>query len=811
MGMPYTRSRYYHLYLNGQYWGLYQTQERGDADYAKTYLGGDGDDWDCIKTTSPGYATTASDGTFEAFHTLHDLAVNQGFTGAYSNNYRRAKGLNPDGTPNAAYPVYLDEDNLILYMLSAYYAGDPDSPISVWGGFPNNLYGLFNRVTPDGFKWLRHDAEHSLGANGGYGVTCDTTYAGTNFTTQAKFNPATLHQRLCEHPDYRLRFADLVQRHLYGDGVYVPANAQALFRSRMDELDLAIIGESARWGRGKTRDGTWLPACNTVLNSYLTQRRDIIVNHFRNRGWFPFLGAPWFSTNNAVVPPGFVLQAGATNTFYYTTDGSDPRLPGGGVNPSAVAVTTLQEPVLPITLIARGDDWRYSDLGGEPATSNGLSWRDAAYPDAAWPHGPAVLGFAGSGTTNRVATVTRRYVNGSSVPQVTTTYFRHTFNLDSTDGISSLSIDILRDDGAILYLNGTEVLRENMPSGNIAYDTWSAATVSSLAQNTYYTRSLNAVHLLHPGTNVVAVEVHQCNASSSDLYFDLSLATVPDPLQSATCLAEWSVTHAITIRARAFNGAEWSPLSEATLSLDRPPDYYAPLRVSELMYAPPSPETGSPYVNDDFAWIELRNTGAAALDLDGVGFAAGITHTFAPLALAPGKRLVLAKNPQAFSTRHATNGLALVGWTGGNLARKGELLSLVSPETNNILTFAYSNLWYPETYNTGRSIAAVDPGAEESLWSTSANWRPSRAPHGTPGQPDVPAFTTARVAAGHLMVLDTLGLEGAVGLWFSQDLEHWVPCDAAVWARTDDVLTIDLEHPSLPAGDCGFFQLHLTD
>ena len=172
MGMPYTRSRYYHLYLNGQYWGLYQTQERGDADYAATYLGGDDTDWDCLKTTQPGYVTTASDGTFDAFHAFHNLAINEGFTGPAASNYQRVKGLNPDGSPNPAYPVYLDEDNLIVYMLSAYYTGDPDSPVSIWGGMPNNMYGLFNRVAPDGFKWLRHDAEHSLGAHGGYPVTC---------------------------------------------------------------------------------------------------------------------------------------------------------------------------------------------------------------------------------------------------------------------------------------------------------------------------------------------------------------------------------------------------------------------------------------------------------------------------------------------------------------------------------------------------------------------------------------------------------------------------------------------------------------
>ncbi|HNU52389.1 MAG TPA: lamin tail domain-containing protein, partial [Verrucomicrobiota bacterium] len=740
MGMPYTRSRYYHLYLNGQYWGLYQTQERGDADYAETYLGGDNDDWDCIKTSQPGYTTTAADGTFDAFYALHDLAINQGFTGATSDNYYRVQGLNPDGTPNPAYPVYLDEENLMVYMLTAYYTGDPDSPVSIWGGFPNNMYGLYNRVTPDGFKWLRHDAEHSLGAHGSYGVSCDTTTAGSGWTSVGQFNPATLHQRLCEHPVYRLRFADLVQEHLYGDGALTPAKARQRFQSRMDEIDLAIIGESARWGRGKTRDGTWLPACNGVLDTYLTQRRDIIVGHFRTRGWFPSIDAPGQSVMNTTVPAGTVLRLAGSGTFYYTTDGSDPRLSDGSINPAAIAVTTTNNPVGPRTLVTRGSDWRYFDKGSEPAAAGGLTWRDPGFADGAWAHGPAILGFAGSSTVNPVATTTRRYVNGVSGAQVTTTYLRHTFTLDSTNGIEGLAAEILRDDGAVVYLNGVEVteFRENMNPGTPAYATYSAGVVGSPDQNTYFSRTAQAAHLLRVGSNTVAVEVHQCNASSSDLYFDFSLTTVTG---TAHVVAEITVNDDVTLKARAYNGSEWSALSENTLTVERPPIDYSGLRIAELMYAPPPPDPESPYSDDDFAWLELCNVGEETLDLEGVRFDQGIDHTFASVVLEPGARLVLAKNLEAFATQYDTNAILVIPWTDGNLARSGEALSLLSPGSSNILNFTYSRLWYPETYNTGLTMLAVDLAAEEPLWSTAGNWQAGSIEYGTPGRPEVPIIT----------------------------------------------------------------------
>lgn len=552
MGMPHTRSRYYHLYLNGQYWGLYMSQERGDADWAATHLGGVAEDWDTIKTTQPGYVTQASDGNFEAFHALHDLAVNQGVEGANAGNYWRARGLNPDGTRNPALPVLLDQDNLIHYMLVAHYTGDPDSPVSIWGGFPNNLYALYNRAAPDGFKWLRHDAEHSLGATGGY---VDTTDAGSTFTGQYQFNPAILHWRLAQHPEYRLRVADILQRHLFGEGVLTPAKARARIQARMAQIDTAIIGESARWGRGYTRDATWLPACERVLE-YLDQRRDILVAQYRNRGWFPSIDAP------AGVIDGVFLRLSARTSYYYMTDGSDPRLTGGGIHPSAVPVTVAASDPAPVALVPRTATWRYYDLGSEPPVLDGVAWYQSAYPAASWSSGPAVLGFAGSSPVNTVATTTRRWVSGDSGPQVNTTYLRHEFTLGAEADFSELRFELLRDDGVVLYLNGVELLRDNMPAGEIGYSTLAASTAGNADQTTWFALPSTAAHLLRPGGNVLAASVHQSTAASSDKYFGLSLAAVPAPET-----LDLPVRLARSVRARAYQNGEWSALADfSTLS-----------------------------------------------------------------------------------------------------------------------------------------------------------------------------------------------------------------------------------------------------
>ena len=796
MGMPYTRSRYYHLYLNGQYWGLYQTQERSESNFAETYLGGKSADWDCVKTTQPGYNTTAADGTFDAFHAFHSLAITQGFTNSYTSNYSRVRGLNPDGSVNSAYPAYLDVDNLIVYMLIAYYVGDSDSPVSTFmnPNRPNNMYALFNRETPSGFSWFRHDAEHSLGARVGYGVTYDGTALGTTLTTETDFNPATLHLSLCQQPDYRTRVGDLIYKHLEENGALTPTNAQRRFISRMNELDLAIIGESARWGRGRTRDATWLPACYSVVTNYLPFRRDAVINQFKSRGWYPSLGAPRCNTSNATVPLDFVASLVASNVIYYTLDGTDPRLPGGGISPQATRISQTNQ-----VFITSKSLWRYFDLGTAPTNIAERSWEETDYSDAAWQAGPATLGFAGTAPTTPVSTKTRRYVNGISGTQVTTTYLRHSFTLASTNGINLLNLSIMRDDGLIIYLNGTEIFREYMPTGTVDYTTYSSVTVGNTDQTNIYSRSIGVTNLLRVGTNTIAVELHQCNAASSDLYFNFAMNVTPD---AGTTFAAFSIFTNTTIRARCFDGITWSPLEESILTAYRPLPDYSSLRITELMYAPPG--------GDAYAWLELRNNGLSSLDLSGVSFVTGISHTFAPYNLLPNARLVLAKDPTTFATRYSTSNMIVMAWTSGNLSRSGEQLSLVTPLSSNILTFAYSASWYPEMFDSGYSIVSVDLSAPEADWSTKQQWRPSYNHLGSPGTIDSPSFTSATITSNRLMVVSTLGLEGTLVIWFSEDLEHWSPCEDNVWSRDNDQLTIDLQHTSLPSNR-GFFQIRIQD
>jgi hypothetical protein len=189
------------------------------------------------------------------------------------------------------------------------------------------------------------------------------------------------------------------------------------------------------------------------------------------------------------------------------------------------AATTVTIPTQDITLtalyasntvlVAKNAVWNYYDQGQDLGTA----WRGTNYDDAVWASGPAQLGYG----DNDEATVVS--YGGSSNDKYPTTYFRTHFVVPGNGLFGNLSIDLLRDDGAVVYLNGQEVLRDNMPGGTINYGTLASNTVGGAAEDTFYPFVVSPSTLV-PGTNVMAVEIHQKVLNSSDLSFALGLEGV---------------------------------------------------------------------------------------------------------------------------------------------------------------------------------------------------------------------------------------------------------------------------------------------
>jgi len=168
------------------------------------------------------------------------------------------------------------------------------------------------------------------------------------------------------------------------------------------------------------------------------------------------------------------------------------------------------------TLVPTGAVWSYLDNG----SNQGTAWIDPGFDDGAWATGPAELGYGDGGE----ATVVNCGACGVCPcnPKHVTTYFRRSFDVVDAAGVVGLTLRLVRDDGAVVYLNGVEVARPNMPAGTITFTTLANVTVGGADESTFFNHTVDPA-LLVEGQNVLAVEIHQDSTSSSDISFNLEL------------------------------------------------------------------------------------------------------------------------------------------------------------------------------------------------------------------------------------------------------------------------------------------------
>ena len=372
MGQPYTRSRYYHLYINGLYWGIYQTQERSEARFASDYFGDDPEDYDVIKVNTENwvYQIEATDGVMDSWVRLWDMC-NAGFED--NANYFQLEGKDAAGKPVKDAEVMVDIDNLIDYMLVIFYTGNFDSPTSSFGSNkgPNNFFAIDDRTDRShGFVFFAHDAEHAMfsePASPGTGLYEDRVNIGDRTDGMqmtvwglGSFHPQWLHYKLSKNPEYRMRFADRANMHLTGNGALTPDKALERLDSRIAEIDTAVIAESARWGDAKswvgwpyTKNDNWLPEIGKLRKNFIPFRTSIVILQLKSAGLFSKIKPPSvevagnvlkdnrYKLNTSLVID--LVKQNTTGKVYYTLDGTDPRKARGGISPLAVQITRSKQ------------------------------------------------------------------------------------------------------------------------------------------------------------------------------------------------------------------------------------------------------------------------------------------------------------------------------------------------------------------------------------------------------------------------------------------------------------------------------------
>ena len=342
MGRIAGHHRYVNLFINGIYWGTYDPTEQENNGFAAAYLGGAKDDYDVYDQS------VLKSGTATVYNAMTAIA-----SPIDNPKYEQMKG-------------YLDVPWFIDYMLLHFYLGHQD-----WGDATNkNWYAVRNNKTNDKFKYLPWDMENLM-----WDQTVDRTGVASP--------PSGLHPKLVTNTQYLLDFADRVHKHMVApDGALTPAAGIARWNKWQSIMTNAIACESARWGDYRrdvhgfnttgvlyTWNGAWITEVNRLKNTWFPNRgtgtvtaTQGVMPQLRTRGLYPMLNAPEFRDNATTavvgsqrVPAGFLLKmqfptaapvntAGtattSVGTFYYTTNGADPRVyydTTGARTPTAVA------------------------------------------------------------------------------------------------------------------------------------------------------------------------------------------------------------------------------------------------------------------------------------------------------------------------------------------------------------------------------------------------------------------------------------------------------------------------------------------
>ncbi len=407
---------------------------------------------------------------------------------------------------------------------------------------------------------------------------------------------------------------------------------QSLAPGELVQLSQATLGFGTEPGQ---RIFLYRPGGSSVLDA-------LVVGATPRGRWPDATGQWWYPT--AVTP-------GASNYFSFR-------------NEIVINEIMYHPPDLPPTPPAYGTNvllnltnpWKYHDLGEDL----GSAWRAPGYDDASWPTGAAL--FYSTTSTLPAPKNTELPLTNSSGARIITWYFRTSFVYSGGTNTEQLLLNPIVDDGAVYYLNGVEIYRQNMPAGPINYDTFSTTGV---ATPTYSGPVAVVVTNLISGNNLLAVEVHQftTNPIAADMAFGVEVGTL-GPLGPA-------------VPARA---------------------------------APDS-------------WVELLNRSTNAVDLTGWRLDEGIDFHFAPGTSIPaGGYLVVAKDVGYMQSNYP--GITVVGPYANQLSRKSDHLVLKDPANNPADEVRYfdGGRWPGFADGGGSSLELRDPWADNSkpeAWAAS--------------------------------------------------------------------------------------------
>jgi len=472
------------VYINGEYMGIHNIREKIDEDYIVGNHGFKPGSFDMIEETDSGhYAETG------------DYAANDYFISLYK------KDLSNQANYDAV-AAEMDIDDFTNMVCTEVYSGN--------GSISHNLM----KYKPKGsgkWKWILMDFDRGFG---------DVNSNLINFYIRNVSSDDWPLQNLMNNANYKKQFGRKLADLLFT--TFNPDRMVARIEEHKKTIEEEMPYHIKRWagthGTGNYSSVYAIPSMDYWLSEveqlkvFAQERPGIILNDLTKYGF----QSPVPVTISAIPAKAGNLTFNGLKIPVDICNGGYPK--DEEIKLTAEAKDGYKFKYWQSTfnkdsiLFAKESNWKYSDTGANP----GSSWKNSDFNDNAWKTGQAELGYGDGDEKTLIG------YGGNDQNKYITSYFRKSFILNNKEKVTGLTLLLKCDDGAVIYLNGNEIHRYNMPSGVIEYGTLASSAISGTDESDFHTFSIGSENLVN-GINIVAVEVHQSSANSSDVSFDLEL------------------------------------------------------------------------------------------------------------------------------------------------------------------------------------------------------------------------------------------------------------------------------------------------
>ena len=563
-------------FINGEYIGLLNIREPNNKHFAYANYGYDSDEIDMFEM-SPDSGYCQMTGTEESFLEWYDLT----FDASNPETYKKICSM-------------VDIDEYINYMAVEMYLGTSD-----W--IRNNVKGFKPREKDGKFHFVLFDLDSAFETNSPFTLlesrkifTFNEIYdTGEMLTEEIKL--VTIFLNLLENEEFRKKFIDIFC--IVAGSVFEPRRCNEII-NRLAEHTYSTLRQE-----GQNPYNT----ANNMISS-LSNRQTTMINSLKNYWKFNLsdtneqkvklsanIDEARIMVNDMIVPTNKFDGSLFGHIKVKTNAPSSYKFVGWISN-----ISTIENEE---EIFSKGTEWNYYDQG----SLDGENWTENTYNTNSWQTGESPLGYyTGDSYNSRGYNTIIGYGTDASNKRPTY-YFRKTFDLSSSPTEKDAFIfNYTVDDGFVIYVNGHEAGRYIMPNGNINYNTY--ATTHAVNNPDYGSMALNS-SLFIKGKNVIAVEVHNNNKTSSDIYFDASLIiqSYINKESYATENEEYEIKNSEDIELIAcYEKLSNEELKEINSS---------PIKINEIC------ASNSTHINEYFQkndWIELYNTTDEPIDVAGM-------------------------------------------------------------------------------------------------------------------------------------------------------------------------------------------------